>query len=157
MSAIHGHAKTCGKNASPTYESWASMKMRCRNPQYGSYPQYGAKGIDYCDRWETFKNFLEDMGVRPPGTSLDRIDGTKGYTPENCRWATTKEQNENRRSSVWIEYQGNRMLMINFARMLGMRVDTVWYRLHKRKMTPEQIATTPIDPKKSKAGATKCL
>ena len=157
MSVIHGHAKTGGKNASPTYESWASMKMRCRNPRYGSYTQYGAKGIDYCDRWESFENFLADMGVRPPGTSLDRIDGTKGYTPDNCRWATTKEQNENRRSSVWIEYQGARILMIDFARMLGMRADTVWYRLHKRKMTPEQIATTPIDPKKSKAGATKCL
>lgn len=153
----HGHAKTNDKNASPTYESWASMKGRCRNPNHGAYNSYGAKGIDYCDSWESFDIFLNDMGTRPEGTTLDRIDGNKGYNSANCRWATVKQQNENRKTSVWIDFRGEKMLMMDFARKLGMRVDTVWYRLNKKHMTPEQIANTPIDAKKSKAGATKCL
>lgn len=152
----HGHAKTTTRNATPTYESWTSMKMRCKNKNYSSYKFYGAKGITYCPEWELFENFLRDMGERPKGTSLDRIDGTQGYFPENCRWATNRQQNENRKSSVWIDYAGEKLLLIDFARKIGMRVDTVWYRLNKRHMSPEQIANTPVDVKKSKAGSTSC-
>lgn len=89
----HGHT---GKGwASPTYRSWYCMKQRCTNPNAPNYKHYGGKGIRLCPRWELFHNFLADMGERPPETSLDRIDGTKNYNKENCRWVTSKEQRRN--------------------------------------------------------------
>ena len=82
---------------SPTYISWKSMKQRCLNPNQNSFPYYGGRGITICDRWDDFLNFYEDMGERPEGTSIDRIDSDKGYYKENCKWSTIEEQNRNRR------------------------------------------------------------
>lgn len=81
----------------PLYSIWAGMKDRCRNPQTPAYQYYGARGIDYCDRWKNFANFAEDMYPRPTGTSLERKDNNKGYCPENCVWATPGQQMRNRR------------------------------------------------------------
>lgn len=72
------------------------MKNRCLNPNATDYPRYGGRGIRVCDRWLSFENFLADMGERPNGTTIDRIDGSKGYEPTNCRWATASEQQRNR-------------------------------------------------------------
>ena len=88
---------THGQRHSRTYESWKHMKSRCSNPNYQYFASYGGRGIAVCERWEKFENFLADMGERPPGKSLDRIDNEKGYCPENCRWATHSEQMKNRR------------------------------------------------------------
>lgn len=84
-------ARSHGMSASPTYRRWSYMKRRC-----ASDPLYTQQGIAVCERWvSSFENFLADMGEVPPGLTLDRIDGTKGYEPGNCRWATYKEQNRN--------------------------------------------------------------
>jgi hypothetical protein len=88
---------THGMSKSPTYISWISMKMRCEKPYNASYRYYGAKGIKVCERWQTFPNFFADMGVRPDGFDLDRIDASRGYEPGNCRWL---DRSENRRRQV---------------------------------------------------------
>lgn len=80
-----------------TYKSWSGMKQRCDNPNNGDYDNYGGRGITYDPEWEFYRNFLRDMGIRPDGMSLDRIDNTKGYCKENCRWADSVTQNNNRR------------------------------------------------------------
>ncbi len=91
----HGWAGT------PTHNTWTSMHSRCRDPRNTSYPRYGARGITVCERWESFANFLEDMGERPDGKTLDRLNGDGDYDPENCRWATKAEQEANK-SNPWL-------------------------------------------------------
>lgn len=88
---------------SPTYSSWAGMKDRCTNQNHKSYNNYGGRGIKVCERWTDFRNFLEDMGERPDGMSIDRIDVNGDYEPGNCRWATAKQQSLNKRNSISLE------------------------------------------------------
>ena len=94
----HGHARR--KNWSPTYMSWVGMMQRCHYSKHAKYASYGGRGITVCERWRTFENFLADMGERSEGKSLDRIDSDKGYSPDNCRWATKSEQMRNTRRAL---------------------------------------------------------
>ena len=84
-----------GHTKHPLYVAWGGMVNRCHNPNNSSYGRYGAKGIVVCDRWRNFNNFLADMGERPAGKTLDRIDPLGPYAPGNCRWATVVEQRRN--------------------------------------------------------------
>lgn len=95
----HGQSSSGNRRKpSPTYGSWVSMRSRCYNPNDPYYARYGGRGIKICDYWDTFKNFLEDMGQRPNGMTLDRINSDSHYMPSNCRWATAVEQAQNRGS-----------------------------------------------------------
>lgn len=94
----HKHCQ--GGKYSPEYQTWKGMIQRCTNPNKNSYPRYGGRGIEVCIRWRLFENFLADMGPRPRGKTLDRWPNNSGnYEPTNCRWATPKEQQNNRRVS----------------------------------------------------------
>lgn len=89
--------RTHGMTGTPTHRSWAAMLTRCTNPKVKSFANYGGRGIQVCDEWRDFLTFLRDMGERPEGTTLDRIDPDGNYEPANCRWATRSEQNANKR------------------------------------------------------------
>jgi len=99
----HGHARNRTVGRSPTYNSWRAMRERCYYPTHPRYIDYGGRGVLVCDRWRQFDAFLEDMGVRPDGMTLDRIDVNDHYYPANCRWATPLQQRWNRRNigEVW--------------------------------------------------------
>jgi hypothetical protein len=114
----HGHVS--GGRQSRTYQSWASMKDRCTRPANPKFEHYGGRGIGFCARWHDFAQFLADMGERPAGTSLDRIDVNGNYEPGNCRWATREQQTYNTRQTHWVEYGGQKRCLTELARELGL-------------------------------------
>ena len=86
-----------GKRKTKVYDVWASMIQRCSNPNSSHYHYYGGRGIGVCERWQEFKNFYADMGEPMPGLTIERVNNEKGYSPDNCKWATQMEQNNNSR------------------------------------------------------------
>jgi hypothetical protein len=122
-----------GKSCTPTWNSWKGMHDRCKyRPGYSH--------VTVCERWQSFVHFYEDMGERPSNMTLDRIDGLKGYEPENCRWADIITQLENRDCTHWIEAKGERKSMGAWARDLGCRRQTIMQRL-VRGWDPELAVT----------------
>lgn len=104
----------------PIYYIWASMLTRCLNPKAKCFKNYGGRGITVCERWLKFENFLADMGEKPDGLSLDRIENDKGYYKENCRWATFEEQANNRRNNVMIKIGSDVKSIAQWAKTLKM-------------------------------------
>ena len=116
----------------PTYKSWQAMKQRCSNPGATSYRMYGGRGIAVCEEWMgSFAAFLRDMGKRPPGKTLDRIDNNKGYAPGNCRWASPVTQSTNRSSVRLIEIDGEVDSITGWARKIGATDSCITYRYNK--------------------------
>lgn len=114
------------------YTVWRSMIARCHNPAKDNYRYYGGKGILVCDRWRrSFEDFLLDMGYVECGMTLDRIDGSKGYSPENCRWATMMDQARNKSSNVIVSVNGESMICADAAAKNGLKKATVWGRLRR--------------------------
>ena len=121
------------------YRCWQDMIQRCHNPANKAWPLYGERGIYVCDRWrESVANFIEDMGARPDGMSLDRINNDGPYAPDNCRWTTAKVQNRNHRGCVFIEYRGKRQTIIEWSEETGISDKTIWAR-HKKGLPLDAV------------------
>lgn len=137
-----------GLEGSKTYHAWAAMKQRCSNPNNKFFSDYGGRGISYCSEWESFEGFLSDMGDKPFGLSLERIDNSQGYFPSNCRWATQKEQRRNTRATVFLEFQGVRKSRTEWAEELGISPITIKSRM-ALGWSVEDILFKPIDKRKA--------
>ena len=114
-----------------TYNTWRAMKERCLSKNNKEYKRYGGRGITICEEWLTFINFYKDMGERPEGKTLDRINNNGNYCKENCRWATIEEQCNNRRSSRFIFYQGKRQTLTQWERELKLNSNIISRRLNR--------------------------
>ncbi len=113
-----------------TYSSWQAMKTRCTNPRSDQYPAYGGRGIRVAPAWLDFRAFLADMGERPPGTTIDRWPNVDGdYEPGNCRWATMREQENNKRNNVLVTHDGKTRTVAEWARETGIGYQTIRKRL----------------------------
>ena len=113
----HGQAR--GGANTPEYRIWIAMKSRCSNDKLWTWPYYGGRGITVCERWEKFENFFADMGLRPSKShSIEREKNDVGYQPDNCFWATKKQQSRNKRSNVMITHDGRTQCMTDWAREL---------------------------------------
>ena len=118
------------------YAIWVNMTYRCSNANASAYKHYGGRGIRVCARWSEFAKFYEDMGPRPsPGHQVDRKDNDAGYSPDNCRWATRKEQASNRRTSRIIAFRGQSRTMEQWATRVGISKQAMSFRLDKWSLT----------------------
>lgn len=130
------------KNPHPLYNVWRSMKDRCLNPKNRSWNSYGGRGITVCEKWlNDFHAFADDMGPRPENFSLDRIDNDQGYSPENCRWASRKQQQRNRRGAVYVTIEGRKHRAIELAEKSGVKADTIISRA--RRGLPYEDVVSP--------------
>lgn len=120
------------------------MKKRCLYPKHIGYKYYGGRKISFCRRWYKFENFLEDMGEAPPRLTLHRIDNDKGYSPENCMWATMMVQNRNKRGNVMMTLMGRTQVQTAWADELGIGKSTISKRITKYGWTHERALTTPV-------------
>lgn len=126
---------------------WQTMLQRCHNPRYRWFKNYGGRGITVCARWrKSFDAFFADMGPRPAGMSLDRVNNMKGYSPANCRWATGREQCNNKTNNRILEFRGLRLTLTQMAEHHGLTRHQLWQRLHE-DWPLEQALTTPVASK----------
>jgi hypothetical protein len=139
MADLH-YARTLvpGGSNHPLYGVWINMLARCQREGDPSYKDYGARGIRVCDRWMTFELFTLDMGERPPGTSMERLDNNAGYCPENVTWATPLDQGNNKRNTLWMVVDGVSMSAKNMHRKYGVPYKSILCRA-KEGWTGDQI------------------
>jgi len=140
------HGACRGGKRLSEYQIWRSMTQRCYNPNNRAYKDYGGRGIKVCARWRhSFENFLADMGPRPTKHhTLERIDNNGDYSPENCCWATKKEQSNNRRDNLLLTFEGKTMTAKQWAEKIGMNYETLYRRIKKYGWPIEVALTTSI-------------
>jgi hypothetical protein len=144
--AKHLHARKSGKT--PTYNSWMKMRSRCNNPASNRFHAYGGRGIKVCARWDTFANFLFDMGERPVGTTIGRINPDANYEPANCRWETSKQQARQNSRNVMFTFDGRTMCLTDWANKVGLKVHTLYYRLVVAKWPVEDAIAAPLNTRR---------
>ena len=123
---------------------WRMMRDRCTNPNNPAYKNYGGRGITVDARWDSFKTFHEDMGERPEGYTLERIDNSKGYSKENCKWVTMTDQLNNRRNNHLVTYNGETHTVAEWAKITGIKWDTLRSRIDRYGWTIERALTTKV-------------
>ncbi len=147
-STTHGHHPA--GHPSPTYTTWANMRSRCGNPASQYYRIYGGRGISVCEQWASFAVFLADMGEKPSGCSIDRIDNERGYEPSNCRWATAKEQGRNKRNNRIIAHNGESLTLSDWAERTGTMVATIANRIDALGWSIADAITIPVGARRRK-------
>lgn len=141
---------THGGSYEAAYSSWVEMKRRCLNPQARNFHNYGGRGITVCDRWQGengYNNFIQDMGPRPEGTSIDRINNDLGYFPANCRWATPEEQALNKRTNHRLTYNGESLTIKEWSDKLGIPITTIAKRITSGFPIEDVLSKTKLDNK----------
>jgi hypothetical protein len=133
-----------GFTGTRVHRIWKQMRYRCSSPKAPEYKNYGGRGIKVCKRWDSFSSFLEDMGVPEGNLTLERKDNSKGYGPENCKWATYKEQLNNRRDNNRVTAFGKTQTVTQWAEEYDLPVTTLRNRLFRAKVHPEDALTAPI-------------
>lgn len=152
---INGETKSCGclrkeiitkhnRWGEPEYRAWSKMLDRCNNNKSKEYKDYGGRGINVCDKWLKFNGFFEDMGEKPNGTSIDRINNNGNYCKENCRWATNKEQQNNKRNNINITYKNRTQTLAQWSRESGIGRSTLINRIRKMGWSIEKAFSEPI-------------
>lgn len=127
-----------GLSGHPLYHMWHSMMQRCYNPKTANYHYYGARGIQVCERWHSFKNFVEDMHPRPVGLELDRIDNDGNYSPGNCRWVSKRRNKNNRQFNRAFQYRGREYTIKELAVLAGKSYGCMYGRLANQGLTAEE-------------------
>lgn len=148
------HSHCLGGKHTRTYHAWEAAKQRCYNPNTPNFKDYGGRGIRMCRRWRnSFANFLHDMGPKPEGLTLDRKNNNGNYTPTNCRWATRKQQSNNRRSCRFIRFNGQTKNISQWAKFTGIGRRTLARRIDegcslKSLLDGDDLATSnkPAEP-----------
>lgn len=141
------HGDNTGRKRTPELEAWSSMLKRCYNPKATHYDRYGGRGITVCDQWRhSYLTFLKDMGRRPtPKHTIERKDNDGNYTPENCKWATWLEQNNNRKSNRRVAFNGRNLTFAEWSREVGIGQLTIGDRI-RNGWTPERALMQPTHP-----------
>jgi len=144
----HGEAKT------RTYKTWIGIKSRCHNPSDRAYDQYGGRGISVCERWlNSYELFTKDMGKRPHGMSIERIDVNGNYEPNNCIWATCQQQARNKRCTIKVIYEGKEMPLIQAAEQSGIPYRVLLERKQRLRWSSDRLFAPYTGRKRSTANA----
>lgn len=134
--------RTHGASHTGEYSSWTAMKQRVTNPKNPRFHRYGGRGIKVCERWSRFENFLADMGNKPsPAHTIERINGNKDYSPDNCRWATRAEQAQNTSQNRFLTSNGRTLCLAEWARVKGLTFDTLRGRIRRGWSVERSLAT----------------
>lgn len=151
ITSLNKKRATHGSTSTPEFRAWTAMKSRCSDSNAPSWANYGGRGISVCDRWKaSFEDFFADMGSRPsPKHSIDRIDVNGNYCPENCRWATPKEQACNKRTNVNLTWQGETRTLYDWSKITGIGRHVIRSRL-KKGWSLDLALTEPTQKRRSR-------